>query len=63
MSRLMIVLSGIAGATGIMAAAAAFHLGGDNIQIASQFLLFHAPVFLVVGTRTRPCSFCRARIG
>lgn len=32
-----------------MAAAAAFHLGGDNIQIASQFLLVHAPVFLAAG--------------
>ncbi len=49
MSRLMIALSGIAGAMGIMAAGTAFHLGGDNIQTASQFLLFHAPVFLAVG--------------
>ena len=49
MSRLMIVLSGITGAMGIMAAATAFHLGSDNMQIAAQFLLVHAPVFLAVG--------------
>ncbi len=45
----MIVLSGMAGVLGILAAAAAYHLGGDNIQIASQFLLIHAPVFLAAG--------------
>lgn len=49
MSQLMIVLSGISGVIGITAAAAAFHLGGDNIETVAQFLLFHAPVFLAVG--------------
>ena len=53
MSRLMFVLAGMTGAMGIMAAATAFHLGGDNIQTASQFLLFHAPVFLAVGIAQR----------
>jgi len=48
-SQLMIVLSGISGVIGITAAAAAFHLGGDNIKTAAEFLLFHAPVFLAVG--------------
>ncbi len=49
MSRLMIILSGLTGAVGIMAAAAAFHLGGDNIELASLFMLVHAPVFLAAG--------------
>lgn len=43
--RLLLILGAIAGFAGVMAAAAASHVGGgDNLRASAQFLLFHAPL-------------------
>ncbi|MFC0282656.1 DUF423 domain-containing protein [Camelimonas abortus] len=43
--RLLLILGAIAGFAGVMAAAAAAHVGGgDNLRVSAQFLLFHAPL-------------------
>lgn len=39
-----------AGAGGVALSAAAAHGGGANAGIAAQFLLFHAPVFLLLAS-------------
>lgn len=44
--RLAIVAAGLAGALGVAAAARASHGGGENLAIAAQFLLFHAPALM-----------------
>lgn len=45
-ARLLLVLAGIAGALGVAAAARASHTGDDNLGIAANFLLLHAPVLI-----------------
>ena len=45
-ARLLLVLAGIAGALGVAAAARASHGGDDNLGIAANFLLLHAPVLI-----------------
>lgn len=44
--RLAIIAGGLVGALGVATAARASHGGGENLAIAAQFLLFHAPVLL-----------------
>lgn len=48
-NRLLVLLGGLCGAAGIALSAMAAHRGGAFIGTAANFLLFHAPVFLVVG--------------
>lgn len=48
MARLAILIGALAGALGVLAAARASHGGGENLAIAAQFLLFHAPVLLAL---------------
>jgi uncharacterized membrane protein YgdD (TMEM256/DUF423 family) len=45
-SRLLLVAAGVCGALGVAAAAAASHGGDDNLGIAANFLLLHAPVLI-----------------
>lgn len=45
-ARLLLVAAGIAGALGVAAAARASHMGDDNLGIAANFLLLHAPVLI-----------------
>lgn len=45
-ARLLLVLAGIAGALGVAVAARASHMGDDNLGIAANFLLLHAPVLI-----------------
>ena len=45
-ARLLLVLAGLAGALGVAAAARASHMGDDNLGIAANFLLLHAPVLI-----------------
>ena len=45
-ARLLIVAAGIAGALGVAAAARASHMADDNLGIAANFLLLHAPVLI-----------------
>jgi len=45
-SRLLIVVAGLAGAFGVAAAARASHMGDDNLGIAANFLMLHAPVLI-----------------
>ncbi len=47
-ARLAIVAGALAGALGVAASARASHGGGENLTIAAQFLLFHAPVLLAL---------------
>lgn len=47
-TQLFIILAGLAGACGVGLAAYAAHLGGGNLQTASQMLLFHAPALLAL---------------
>ena len=44
----MAVLAAIYGAAGVALAAAAAHIGGETAATAAHFLLFHAPVLLVI---------------
>ena len=46
--RLAIIAGALAGALGIAASARASHGGGENLAIAAQFLLFHAPALLAL---------------
>lgn len=53
-SRLLLVTAGLCGALGVAAAARASHAGDDNLGIAANFLLLHAPVLIglsLVATR------------
>lgn len=52
-ARLAIVAGGIAGAIGVAASARASHGGGENLAVAAQFLLFHAPVLLALAALMR----------
>ena len=45
-SRLLLVAAGLCGALGVAAAARASHMADDNLGIASNFLLLHAPVLI-----------------
>ena len=46
---MLIVLGALAGLLGVaLAAAAAHHSGGANLDTASRFLMLHAPVLLAV---------------
>lgn len=45
-SRLLLVAAGICGALGVAAAARASHTADDNLGIAANFLLLHAPVLI-----------------
>lgn len=48
--RFCLVLSGIAGAVGIVTLALSAHSGiSASLETAAQMLLFHAPVFLGIG--------------
>lgn len=48
--RIALVLSGIAGAAGVVALALSSHSQASNLLgTAAQLLLFHAPVFLGIG--------------
>ncbi|MBL8593556.1 MAG: DUF423 domain-containing protein [Devosia sp.] len=44
--RLLLVAAGLCGALGVAAAARASHAGDDNLGIAANFLLLHAPVLI-----------------
>jgi uncharacterized membrane protein YgdD (TMEM256/DUF423 family) len=44
--RLLLVAAGICGALGVAAAARASHGGDENLGIAANFLLLHAPVLI-----------------
>jgi uncharacterized membrane protein YgdD (TMEM256/DUF423 family) len=47
--RVLLGLAGMAGFVGVALAAAAAHIHANtNVEISSKFLLFHAPVLLVV---------------
>ena len=45
-ARLLLVAAGLCGALGVAAAARASHAGDDNLGIAANFLLLHAPVLI-----------------
>ena len=45
-SRLLLVAAGLCGALGVAAAARASHTTDDNLGIAANFLLLHAPVLI-----------------
>jgi uncharacterized membrane protein YgdD (TMEM256/DUF423 family) len=47
--RLLVAAGGLVGAAGVALSAAAAHRGGAFTGTAANFLLMHAPVFLVVG--------------
>ncbi|RVD58825.1 DUF423 domain-containing protein [Mesorhizobium sp. M2D.F.Ca.ET.185.01.1.1] len=47
--RLLVLAGGLAGAAGVALSAAAAHRGGAFTGTAANFLLMHAPVFLVIG--------------
>lgn len=54
MLRLFIVLAGLCGALGVaLSAVAAHYPGGTNLTAAADFLLLHAPVFLVLAAFAR----------
>ncbi|MBN9310062.1 MAG: DUF423 domain-containing protein [Devosia sp.] len=44
--RLLVTAAGLFGALGVAAAARASHAGDDNLGIAANFLLLHAPVLI-----------------
>jgi uncharacterized membrane protein YgdD (TMEM256/DUF423 family) len=49
MSRFLFVFGSLCGACGVLFAAMAAHrAGGASLTTSAQFLLFHAPVFLVL---------------
>lgn len=48
-SRLLVLAGGLVGAAGVALSAAAAHRGGAFTGTAANFLLMHAPVFLVIG--------------
>jgi uncharacterized membrane protein YgdD (TMEM256/DUF423 family) len=45
-SRILLVAAGLCGALGVAAAAGASHTADDNLGIAANFLLLHAPVLM-----------------
>ena len=45
-SRILLVAAGLCGALGVAAAARASHAGDDNLGIAANYLLLHAPVLI-----------------
>lgn len=44
--KLAIIAGGLVGALGVAASARASHGGGENLAIAAEFLLFHAPLLI-----------------
>lgn len=48
--RIFILAAGLTGAAGVALSAAAAHAGGAHVATAANFLLFHAAVFLAIGT-------------
>jgi len=52
-SRLLLVAAGLCGALGVAAAARASHAGDDNLGIAANFLLLHAPVLIGLSLMAR----------
>lgn len=44
--KLAILAGGVVGALGVAASARASHGGGENLAIAAEFLLFHAPLLI-----------------
>ena len=48
-NRILVGLAGLFGACGIALSATAAHAGGENLQIAANFLLFSAPALLAAG--------------
>lgn len=44
--RVLLAAAGVCGALGVAAAAYASHAGDDNLGIAANFLLLHAPVLI-----------------
>jgi uncharacterized membrane protein YgdD (TMEM256/DUF423 family) len=50
--RLLLVAAGLCGALGVAAAARASHAGDDNLGIAANFLLLHAPVLIGLSLMT-----------
>lgn len=51
-SRLLLVAAGLCGALGVAAAARASHAADDNLGIAANFLLLHAPVLIGLSLMT-----------
>jgi uncharacterized membrane protein YgdD (TMEM256/DUF423 family) len=50
---MLIVLGAVAGLLGVaLAAAAAHHAGGQNLETAARFLMLHAPVLLAIAALT-----------
>lgn len=49
MERLLVTVAGLCGAGGVALSAMAAHAGGGNVGTAANFLLVHAPAFLVLG--------------
>ena len=47
--NLFILVGGLIGAAGVALSAYGAHAGGGNVTTAAQFLLFHAPLFVVLG--------------
>ncbi|MGE0500262.1 MAG: DUF423 domain-containing protein [Rhizobiaceae bacterium] len=47
--RFFIAAAGLCGAAGVGLSAMAAHVGGGNVGVAANFLLFHAPVVLSIG--------------
>ncbi len=45
-NRLLFSIAGLCGALGVAAAARASHAGDENLGIAANFLLLHAPVLI-----------------
>lgn len=60
--RLAILAGGLVGALGVAASARASHGGGENLAIAAEFLLFHAPLLLALAALVRS-SLVGARAG
>ncbi|RWB76911.1 MAG: DUF423 domain-containing protein [Mesorhizobium sp.] len=48
-SRVLVLAAGLVGAAGVALSAAAAHRGGAFTGTAANFLLMHAPAFLVIG--------------
>ncbi|WP_339765560.1 DUF423 domain-containing protein [uncultured Hoeflea sp.] len=51
---IFISVGGLIGAAGVALSAYAAHSGGGNVATAAQFLLFHAPLFVVLGLADNP---------
>ncbi len=51
-SRMLLVAAGLCGALGVAAAARASHTADDNLGIAANFLLLHAPALIGLSLMT-----------